>query len=76
MKRLSKREGELMELFWRDGAMTVLELRAHSPCGARPTRHIFLMYQIAFQLTRPVWGATPRPALLRCQHHFNSGQTA
>lgn len=37
MKRLSKRESELMELFWKYGAMTVLELRAHIPA---PLPHI------------------------------------
>lgn len=37
MKRLSRRESELMELFWKNGAMTVLELRALIP---QPQPHI------------------------------------
>jgi len=37
MKRLSKRESEIMQLFWNYGAMTVLELRAHIPA---PQPHI------------------------------------
>lgn len=37
MKRLSKRESELMELFWKCGSMTVLELLEHIP---QPRPHV------------------------------------
>ncbi|HPX98449.1 MAG TPA: BlaI/MecI/CopY family transcriptional regulator [Bacteroidaceae bacterium] len=37
MKRLSKRESELMGMFWKYGAMTVLELRARMP---HPQPHV------------------------------------
>ncbi len=37
MKRLSKRESELMELFWNYGGMTVLELLEHIP---QPKPHV------------------------------------
>lgn len=37
MKRLSRRESELMELFWNHGAMTVLELLEHFP---QPRPHV------------------------------------
>ena len=31
MKRLSKKEEDIMELFWQNGDMTVSELREHMP---------------------------------------------
>jgi len=37
MKRLSKKEEEIMELFWQNGAMTVSELREHLP---NPKPHV------------------------------------